>query len=231
MTIPRRPDGAGLLGLAACLLSLLALAAMLGGCGGWSWKPSAWPAANDLPNDELAVVDDRPPTLKTRYAMARLLVAQGRDDECETVLQQILTESPDFMPAYCYLAELQMRQQRMDDAVHTLSAGLQVDPHSAILLNNLGFCHVMKNDFAKALDFFTEAAAAMPQNARYRANMALALGMLGRYDESLALAKQILTPAEAHHNLSVICAARGDLLRAAKEQARSDALEAGTATE
>jgi Flp pilus assembly protein TadD len=231
MTLTQRPDHAGLLGPAACLLSLLVLAAMLGGCGGWSWTPPAWPAASDLPNDELAAIGDRPPTLKTRYAMARLLAAQGRDAECETVLQQILTESPGFMPAYCDLAELQMRQQRMDDAVHTLGAGLQVDPHNAILLNNLGFCHVMKNDFAKALDFFTEAAAVMPQNARYRANMALALGMLGRYDESLALAKQVLAPAEAHHNLAVICAARGDPLRAAKEQARADALAAGTATE
>jgi len=231
MPLTQRPGRAGLLEPAACLLILLALAAMLGGCSGSSWTPSAWPAARDLPDDELAVVDDRPPTLKTRYAMARLLAAQGRDAECETVLQQILTESQGFMQAYCDLAEVQMRQQRMDDAIHTLGAGLQVDPHSAILLNNLGFCHVMKNDFAKALDFFTEAAAAMPQNARYRANMALALGMLGRYDESLALAKQILAPAEAHHNLSVICTARGDLLRAAEEQARAEALEAGTVME
>ncbi len=201
----------GRAGLAAVATALLAMVWMLAGCGAALKSPTGEPEAG-TPSEESAAVDEnRPPTLKTRYAMARLLAVQDRDDDAEAVLKQLLADSPDFMPAYCDLAEIQMRQQRLDDAVGTLRAGLVVDPHAAVLLNNLGFCRVMASDFARALDLFTEAAANMPQNTRYRANMALALGMLGRYDESLALEEQILGPAEAHHNLAVICAARGDL--------------------
>jgi hypothetical protein len=54
-------------------------------------------------------------------------------------------------------------------------------------------------------------------DARYRGNMALALGMLGRYEESLSLYQQVVSPSDAHFNLAVICDARKDPARAEQE--------------
>jgi len=216
--------------IAACFLGVAAMALATAGCSGLGQKgqPSN-PAARNLSAEEPRVGDDRPPTIRTRYAMARLMAAQGRDDESEAVFKQILAESPSFMPAYCDLAELQMRQQRLDDATRTLRAGLTIEPRNPVLYNNLGLCCMLRGDYQGALEMLTEAAANMPQNTRYRANLALALGMMGRYEEAFALEQQVLPLAAAHQNMAIIHAARGDRARAAEEQATAENLAAHAA--
>lgn len=168
---------------------------------------------------------NRPPTPRTLYSMARILAAQGRDPQCEMVLIRIIREHPRFMPAYCDLAELKLRNHNIDDAIQTLSAGLSVSPRDAILANNLGMCWMLKGDYDEALSMFTQAAGANPDDARFRANMAASLGLLGRYDEALSLYEQVIPIPDARHNLAVISAARGDDARA--EQERAGAGETG----
>src|SRR5204862_6779098 len=95
--------------------------------------------------------------------------------------------------------------------------GLKISGKEPILHNDIGMCLVMKKNFAGALDRFTMAAAIAPHDARFRSNMAMAVGMLGRYEESLALYLQVLAPADAHFNLGVVCEARKDGPRAEQE--------------
>ncbi len=169
---------------------------------------------------------DRAPTPNTLYAMSRILAAQHRDGECAAVLTKIIQERPDYMPAYNDLAELQMRQRQMDQAMATLHAGLKVSAHQPVLLNNLGMCHLMRSQYEEALDSFTRAAALAPDDTRYRANMAVALGLLGRYDEALALYEQVGSLADAHYNLGVLAESRRDHTRAQTEFARAKTLQA-----
>ena len=151
---------------------------------------------------------DNPPTAKTLCAMADILAAQGRDSECEYVLKRIIQDNPKFLPAYNSLAELQMRQGRTNAAIQTLRQALSVNPDDSVLLNNLGMCWIVRRDYENALKMFTKAAGLMPENTKYRANMAVALGMMGRDDEALSLFKHILPEDEANHNLSVLQEAR-----------------------
>jgi tetratricopeptide (TPR) repeat protein len=210
---------------AAVWLALVGLAALLSLAAGCNQSPGALGRADPLTEDEaFQRGTNRPPTLQTRHALARLLADQGKDEESEAVLRQLLAEWPGFVNAYCDLAELQMRQGRADDAIRTLSVGLGRAPKDPVLLNNLGVCWLFKNDLGRALQMFTAAAAVAPSNARYRANMAMAMGLQGRYEESLALYEQVLPPAEAHSNLAVLCRARGDEVRAAKESASAKIL-------
>ncbi|MCK4602245.1 MAG: tetratricopeptide repeat protein [Phycisphaerae bacterium] len=167
---------------------------------------------------------NRPPTAKTLYAMAKILASQGKDTECRFVLVRLIREYPDFMVAYCDLAELYLRQDQVDAAIQTLAVGLRVSPRAPVILNNLGMCCLLKKDYEKALESFAEAAAIVPDNIRYRSNMAVAMGMLGRYDEALSLFMQVVPPADAHYNLSVVCEARGDHQRAAKERNDAEAV-------
>lgn len=162
----------------------------------------------------------RPPTIKTQYATAKILANQGRNVECEQILATIIRDSPSFMAAYALMAQVQVRQRKLDEAVRTLRAGLAQSPNDGVLLNNLGMCRMMKADFQGALEAYTQAAAAEPDNARYRANMAAMLGMLGRYEEALSLYEQILSPADAHHNLAILHDARRSILSG--EQSRQD---------
>jgi tetratricopeptide (TPR) repeat protein len=158
--------------------------------------------------DEFQKGADRPPTTKTLYTLAMVLVNQGRDAHAEAILQRLISEYPEFIPAYNSLAELKMRQRRIDQAIETLNKGLNVSPEDPVLVNNRGMCWMIRQDYPKALEDFTRAAGLMPENARYRANMAVALAFLGRDEEALSLYKQILPQDKAKHNLSIIQRAR-----------------------
>jgi Flp pilus assembly protein TadD len=150
--------------------------------------------------------------------MAKILAAQGKDTECEYILTRIIREYPDFCPAYCDMAELRVRENRVTDAMGTLRTGLKVCPQSATLINDYGMCRLIKGDYDGAFEDFRRAACLCPRNARYRANMALTLGMLGRYDESLALYEQVVSSGEAHDNLSVIAQTKKGGARAGRER-------------
>jgi len=161
-------------------------------------------SAPDKAEREFETQDSRPPTPKTLYAMADILATQGKDSQCESLLKRIIQEDPKFLPAYNALAELQMRQGRTRAAIETLQGALAIQPDDPVLLNNLGMCRIAQHDYENALVIFSRAAGVMPENAKYRANMAVALGLMGRDEESLALFKQVMPDDQANHNLSVL---------------------------
>ena len=188
------------------------------GCSGTTRSTSNIKPTIDRSELEFQSGRDRPPTAKTLYAMADILAAQGKDSDCQFILKRIIQEYPQFFPAYNSLAELQMRQGRVNEAIETISGGLRVHPGDPVLLNNLGMCRMVQKDYEKALEMFTKAAGIMPANTRYRANMAVALGLMGRYEESLALFRQILPEDQANHNISVLRQAEKNTTPAFTEQ-------------
>jgi Flp pilus assembly protein TadD len=184
--------------------------------GGCSESVSSGPYTDLVPDssdDKFQKQANRPPTAKTLYAMANILATQGRDSECASVLKRIVQEHPKFIPAYNRLAELQMRQGRTGAAIETILAGLRINSDDPVLLNNLGMCRIVRGDYEDALEMFTKAAGIMPENAKYRANMAVSLGLTGRDEESLALFRQVLGEDRAAHNLQVLRQARNNAER------------------
>lgn len=147
---------------------------------------------------------DRPPTERTLYIMADILATQGRDQEAEALYGRILSEYPTFMLAYNDYAELLMRQRRIPAAMKVLESGLQVNPNDPVLINNMGMCWLIRTDYEKALQYFTTAAGLVPENTRYRSNMATALALMGRRNEALSLYKQVLTEEEAAENIQIL---------------------------
>jgi tetratricopeptide (TPR) repeat protein len=165
------------------------------------------PDTDWVQNDSLSdfeVQANRPPTVKTLWAMADILATQGKNSECEFILKRIIYEHPSFLPAYNSLAELKMRQGQTKAAMKTLQEGLEIEPKAPVLLNNLGMCWIILKDNEMALEMFTKAAGIKPENPKYRANMAVALGLVGRDEESLSLFNQVLPVELANQNLSVL---------------------------
>lgn len=161
----------------------------------------------------------RPPSPETMLALSRILVTQGKDDEAEFTLDKCTKEYPDFVEAYVELAELHMRHRRVDSAIKILDEGMIQVPGNDVLMNDTGMCHFVLRQYRTAEKWFRQAAGVDPNNTRYRANIALALGLQGRYEESFAVYEQILSKKDAHHNLAVICDARKDIQRAEIERA------------
>jgi tetratricopeptide (TPR) repeat protein len=119
------------------------------------------------------------------------------------------------------LAELEIAAGQPDKALQYLKKGVAVCPAEPVLHNNIGMCYLAKADYQSALDSFSRAVELDALVPRYRANRAMALGLLGRYDQCLAAYSTVVTPVEAHHNLSVLCRIRGDMERAQLEQQES----------
>lgn len=168
---------------------------------------------------------NRPPTAETLYRMAVLLEAQGKDEQAYAVYMNTLERYPDYVPSYCGLAALQVRQRKVAAGIATLEKAHALSPNDPVILNDIGMCWMLRGEHEAALDHFTRAAALDPDDARYRANMALATGMMGRYDEAYALYEQIMRPARAHYNLSVVAEARNDMTKADEEFAKAKALD------
>jgi Flp pilus assembly protein TadD len=198
-------------------LVLAASALIISGCAG---GPSARDADRQFQSGA-----DRAPTAQTLYNAARLMVDQGRDEEAIWTLKRVNRDYPAFSPAYCALAECHMRANRNGEAVTILNTGLQKAGEDAVLINNLGICAMMKGEYDTALAHFTRAAGLAPGNVRYRANMAAALGRMGRFDESLTLYKQVLPEVDSHYNVAVLAEGRNDKDRAAREYAEVARLE------
>jgi Flp pilus assembly protein TadD len=217
------------LGIAS--IACLAVCGFMTGCASHAGPTAAQSAmnqnseSNPKPALDFDAGTKRPPTAMTIYALAQIVAAQGRDNDAEGLLKQCVAQYPEFLPAYCDLAELHLRQRRGEDAVRVLTLGLQRDPNSATMLNDLGMCRLLGGRYSDALVSFTKASGLVPGEHRYRANMATALGMLGRYDESLSLYLAILAPADAHYNVGVLCDARHDSVRAKVEYAQANTLE------
>ncbi len=163
---------------------------------------------------EFSSASKRSPTARTLYAMSRIYSARGMDEQSRVLLEQILREYRSFVPAYSDMAELQVRQGQIAEAITTLHNGLEIAPKDPVLMNNLGMCHLVRGDYAQALHYFELASEQSPKSRRYQANRAAALGLLGRYDEALAVYQGFLPHADAHHNLGVLCRARQDHERA-----------------
>jgi Flp pilus assembly protein TadD len=136
--------------------------------------------------------------------MADILATQGKDVECEFVLRRCISQYPLFTPAYNSLAELHMRQGRVHEAIAVLVKALEIRPRDPVLLNNLGMCLLVRQEYAKALIHFTEATGIVPESQKYRANMATCLGLLGRQKESLALLQQVLPDDVARRNADIL---------------------------
>lgn len=172
----------------ACLLALILLA----GC-----------TTTDATDDEWSASADRAPDADTLHAMARLYAAQGRDADAEVALRNLVGNQPDFVAAYEELARLYVRRDQLDGAIVALQMGLKRQPEDAVLLNDLGVCHLLHKDPVAAAAAFTHAAAVAPDDARPRANLALALALQGRTEEALALWQQVVPPNEAQKNVEL----------------------------
>lgn len=160
-------------------------------------------------DDSFAEGADRPPTATTLYRMSRIFAAQGKDVKAETALLVTIDRYPEFSPAYSDLAQLYVRQRRFEDAIETLKVVQERTPDDPVVLNNLGMCYMLSSDYDNALAWFSEAAANDPENARYRANLATALGLLGRCDEAYEAFLAVVPLHDAHHNTVILARAAG----------------------
>ena len=79
-----------------------------------------------------------------------------------------------------------------------------LNPGHPSVLNNLALAYTMSGEPERGETLLRQAASAGADNAKVRQNLALVLGLQGKYDEATQMASVDLTPSEAQANTALL---------------------------
>lgn len=96
------------------------------------------------------------------------------------------------------------KQGKFADAIPFYERALTLSPNNPNVMNNLAMSYAMTGDAKKAEGILREALASPGAAPKVRENLALVLGLQGRYDESKAVASGVLNPDAAAANANYL---------------------------
>ena len=106
----------------------------------------------------------QPDTVEIKYELAMLYERQGRYDELETQLRQVIALDPDHAHAYNALGyTLADRNQRLPEALDLITQALELQPDDPFILDSMGWVKFRMGDKPAALDYLSRAYAQRPE--------------------------------------------------------------------
>jgi len=93
---------------------------------------------------------------------------------------------------------------RSDEARRYYASALKLAPGEPSVLSNLGLSYVLTKDLPKAEETLRQAYAAGRADARVRQNLALVVGLQGRFAEAETIVQADLPPDEAAANVAYL---------------------------
>ncbi len=137
-------------------------------------------------------------------AYGKILAMNGKLSEALNVLQGAQTpQMPDWklMSAEAAVYDQMGNHER---ARSLYNQALKIQPEDPSLLNNLGLSHLLSHELPEA-EYTLRRAAALPgADSRVRQNLALVLGIQGKYAEAEQVARAELDPRQAEANIAYL---------------------------
>jgi Flp pilus assembly protein TadD len=93
---------------------------------------------------------------------------------------------------------------RHDEARRYYASALKIVPGESSVLSNLGLSYVLSKDLPKAEEALRQAYSGAGADARVRQNLALVVGLQGRFAEAETIVKADLPPEEAAANVAYL---------------------------
>ena len=93
---------------------------------------------------------------------------------------------------------------RASDARGKYRDALQLQPNEPSILSNLGMSYVLTGDLKTAETYMRQAVAQPGADSRVRQNLALVVGLQGRFPEAEKIARAELTPQQADANVAYL---------------------------
>ncbi|BAT57805.1 bacteriophage N4 receptor, outer membrane subunit [Variibacter gotjawalensis] len=133
-------------------------------------------------------------------AYGRALADNGNFEEAFAMLSKAHTpDQPDWRILNAQGAVLD-QMGRHDDARRYYNTALKAAPDESSILSNLGLSHLLSRDLKKAEEILRQANARGNSERRVKQNLALVVGLQGRYEEAERIARADLPPEEAAEN-------------------------------
>lgn len=137
-------------------------------------------------------------------AYGRALADVGNYEQALDVLSRATTpEQPDWRILSAQGAVLD-QMGRHDDARRHYANALNITPNEPSVLSNLGLSYALSKDLPRAEETLRRAAAQPTAEPKVRQNLALVIGLQGRFSEAEQIARGDLSPEEAAANVAYL---------------------------
>nr|WP_275787800.1 tetratricopeptide repeat protein [Rhizobium gei] len=137
-----------------------------------------------------------------------VLAAYGKSQAAAGQLEQALVtisraQTPDRPDWKLKSAEGAILDQlgRASEARERYREALQIQPNEPTVLSNIGMSYLLNKDLKTAETYLRSAVEQPGADSSVRQNLALAIGLQGRFAEAEKIAKQELSPDQAEANL------------------------------
>lgn len=145
-----------------------------------------------------------PDDIDISIAYARALAAEGKFDQALTIIEgAIRTDSPDWHALNVKGAILD-QMGRNGEARAIYNQGLLIAPEEAAIHANLGLSYAMTGDLPTAELHLATAVTKHGVTSQIRQNLALVIGLQGRFDEARAIYAAELGPEQVEANMAYI---------------------------
>jgi Flp pilus assembly protein TadD len=137
-------------------------------------------------------------------AYGKVLAMNGRFNEALNVIHG--AQRPDTPDWKLMSAEAAIYDQtgNNEKARSLYKQALMIAPNDPSLLNNLGLSYLLSNDLPDAEYTLRKAAALPGADSRVRQNLALVLGIQGKFDEAIQVAQAEIDPQQAKANIAYL---------------------------
>jgi Flp pilus assembly protein TadD len=154
--------------------------------------------------ERLASQNPEDMTLKATYGKA--LLETGRSGEAIAVLEEVAASGKADWKAHSALGSAYDQDSQHSKARQQYEKALALKPGELTVVNNIGMSHAVEGDLPQAEKVLKDAMA-QPGSAkipRIRQNLALVVGLQGRFDESRDIASADLPPDQVEANLAYL---------------------------
>ena len=153
-----------------------------------------------------ALSAQNPQNADLQAVYGKKLIAAGRSGEAIQVLKIVADNGTGDWRILSALGSAYDQQGQYSAARGTYQKALALQPNQISVLNNMGMSHALEGNLKQA-EQTLRSAMALPEGKslpRLRQNLALVVGLQGRFEESRQIASEDLPPEEVEANMAYL---------------------------
>jgi len=139
-----------------------------------------------------------------RIAYAKALTTAGRFQQAMEVIDDTIDPAQPDWNALSVKGAVLDQMGRNRDARELYNQALTIAPQEASLYANLGLSYAMTNDLSEAEAYLRRAAKMRGATSQIRQNLALVVGLQGRFDEAESMFAAELSPDQVAANMTYV---------------------------
>ena len=150
--------------------------------------------------------EQNPQNTNIKAVYGKKLLASGRSEQAIPVLKAVADSGTGDWRILSALGSAYDQQGQYGTARETYQKALALQPNQISVLNNIGMSHALEGNLKEAEETL-RSAMALPEGKslpRLRQNLALVVGLQGRFEESRKIASEDLPPDEVEANMAYL---------------------------